>query len=77
MLTDAEGSAHGTANETAALNVSPGTVDQVLALYDEWGGPNTLAHFAMGWAWASSTPDPWVTFGNVQVMETITATEGD
>jgi arylsulfatase len=56
----AEGGAYGTANETAALNSSPGTVDQMLALYDEWGGPNTFPHFAMGWAWAGNTPYPWV-----------------
>jgi arylsulfatase len=56
----AEGGEHGTANETAALNMSPGTIDQMIALYDEWGGPNTLAHFAMGWAWAGNTPYPWV-----------------
>lgn len=55
-----EGGAYGTANETAALNSSPGTVDQMLALYDEWGGPNTFPHFAMGWAWAGNTPYPWV-----------------
>jgi arylsulfatase len=56
----AEGGAYGTANETAALNSSPGTVDQMLALYDEWGGPNTFPHFAMGWAWAGNAPYPWV-----------------
>lgn len=56
----AEGGTYGTANETAALNSSPGTVDQMLALYDEWGGPNTFPHFAMGWAWAGNAPYPWV-----------------
>lgn len=55
-----EGGTYGTANETAALNSSPGTVDQMLALYDEWGGPNTFPHFAMGWAWAGNAPYPWV-----------------
>jgi len=56
----AEGGTYGTANETAALNSSPGTVDEMLALYDEWGGPNTFPHFAMGWAWAGNAPYPWV-----------------
>lgn len=55
-----EGGATGTANEYAALNSSPGTVDQMLALQDEWGGPNTFPHFAMGWAWAGNAPYPWV-----------------
>ncbi len=31
-----------------------------MALYDEWGGPNTYPHFAMGWAWAGNAPFPWV-----------------
>lgn len=56
----AEGGPSGTYNETAALNSSPGTVDQMLALYDDWGGPNTFPHFAMGWAWAGNAPYPWV-----------------
>ena len=56
----AEGGAYGTVNETAALNSSPGTVDQALAHYEDWGGPNTFPHFAMGWAWAGNTPYPWV-----------------
>jgi len=55
-----EGGKYGTFNETAALNSSPGTVDQMMALYDEWGGPNTFPHFAMGWAWAGNSPYPWV-----------------
>jgi arylsulfatase len=56
----AEGGSSGTFNETAALNSSPGTLEQMLSLYDEWGGPNTFPHFAMGWAWAGNTPYPWV-----------------
>ena len=55
-----EGGDYGTFNETAALNSSPGTVDQMMALYDDWGGPNTFPHFAMGWAWAGNAPYPWV-----------------
>lgn len=56
----AEGGASGTFNETAALNSSPGTVQDMMKLYDEWGGPNTFPHFAMGWALAGNTPYPWV-----------------
>ena len=26
---------------------------------DEWGGPNTFPHFAIGWAWAGNTPFQW------------------
>lgn len=55
-----EGGAYGTANETAALNSSPGTVEQMMEHYDDWGGPNTFPHFAMGWAWAGNAPYPWV-----------------
>lgn len=55
-----EGGDFGTANETGALNSQPGTFEQSMALYDEWGGPNTFPHFAMGWAWAGNTPYPWV-----------------
>ena len=56
----AEGGENGTFNETAALNSSPGTIDQMMKFYDEWGGPNTFPHFAMGWALAGNAPYPWV-----------------
>jgi arylsulfatase len=56
----AEGGALGTFNEIAALNSTPGTVKEMMALYDEWGGPNTFPHFAMGWALAGNAPFPWV-----------------
>ena len=55
-----EGGATGTFNETAALNSSPGTIQDMMKLYDEWGGPNTFPHFAMGWALAGNAPYPWV-----------------
>lgn len=58
--TSSEGGPNGTFNETAALNSSPGTVKQMMSLYDEWGGPNTFPHFAMGWALACNAPYPWV-----------------
>jgi arylsulfatase A-like enzyme len=56
----AEGGASGTFNETAALNSSPGTMQDMMKFYDEWGGPNTFPHFAMGWALAGNAPYPWV-----------------
>lgn len=55
-----EGGASGTFNETAALNSSPGTIQDMMKLYDEWGGPNTFPHLAMGWALAGNAPFPWV-----------------
>lgn len=55
-----EGGATGTYNETAMLNGVPGDIKQMMTLYDDWGGPKTNNHFAMGWAWAGNTPYPWV-----------------
>lgn len=55
-----EGGSTGTYNETAMLNGVPGDVKQMLSLYDDWGGPKTNNHYAMGWAWAGNTPYPWV-----------------
>ena len=55
-----EGGALGTANEVAALNGEFETVDEMMKSYDEWGGPNTYNHFAMGWAWAGNAPYPWL-----------------
>lgn len=55
-----EGGNTGTYNETAMLNGVPGDVKQMQSLYDEWGGPLTNNHYAMGWAWAGNTPYPWV-----------------
>ena len=26
---------------------------------EDWGGPNTFPHFAIGWAWATNTPFQW------------------
>lgn len=55
-----EGGTTGTYNETAMLNGVPGDIKQMMSLYDEWGGPLTNNHYAMGWAWAGNTPYPWV-----------------
>ena len=56
----AEGGPIGTINETAALNGVNYTFEQMMPLMEEWGGPDTYPHFAMGWAWAGNTPFPWV-----------------
>jgi arylsulfatase A-like enzyme len=55
----AEGGPEGTYNEMMALNGIVGKADQMLDHIDDWGGPNTFPHFAIGWAWAGNTPFQW------------------
>ena len=55
----AEGSLVGTANEIMNLNGLDPTVEQSMKFYDEWGGPETSPHYAVGWAWAMDTPFQW------------------
>ena len=55
----AEGGPEGTYNEMMALNGIIGKADQMMTHIDEWGGPNTFPHFAIGWAWAGNTPFQW------------------
>jgi len=55
----AEGGPEGTYNEMLALNGIVGKADQMMAHIDEWGGPTTFPHFAIGWAWAGNTPFQW------------------
>ncbi|MEK6233481.1 MAG: arylsulfatase [Planctomycetales bacterium] len=55
----AEGSLVGTANEIMNLNGLDPTIEQSMKFYDEWGGPETSPHFAVGWAWAMDTPFVW------------------
>jgi len=55
----AEGGPDGTYNETLALNGIVSDVKSQLAHIDEWGGPNTFPHFAVGWAHAGNTPFQW------------------
>jgi arylsulfatase len=55
----AEGGPDGTYNETLALNGIVSDVSSQLAHLDEWGGPSTFPHFAIGWALAGSTPFQW------------------
>jgi arylsulfatase A-like enzyme len=55
----AEGGPEGTYNEMMALNGIVGTADQMMDHIDEWGGPTTFPHFAIGWAWAGNTPFQW------------------
>ena len=55
----AEGGPEGTYNEMMALNGIIGKADQMMDHIDDWGGPTTFPHFAIGWAWAGDTPFQW------------------
>jgi arylsulfatase len=55
----AEGGPEGTYNEMMALNGIVGKADQMLDHLEDWGGPTTFPHFAIGWAWANNTPFQW------------------
>lgn len=55
----AEGGPEGTYNEMMALNGIIGEASQMMDHIDEWGGPNTFPHFAIGWAHATNTPFQW------------------
>jgi len=55
----AEGGPEGTYNEMMGLNGIVGKADQMIDYIDDWGGPTTFPHFAIGWAWAGNTPFQW------------------
>lgn len=55
----AEGGPEGTYNEMMALNGIIGKADQMMDHIEDWGGPSTFPHFAIGWAWAGNTPFQW------------------
>ena len=55
----AEGGPEGAYNEMMALNGIVGTFDQMKDHVDDWGGPTTFPHYAIGWAWATNTPFQW------------------
>ena len=55
----AEGGPEGSYNEMMALNGIVGKADQMMNHIDDWGGPNTFPHFAIGWAHAGNTPFQW------------------
>jgi arylsulfatase A-like enzyme len=56
----AEGSLHGTINETASMSGVEPPLDRTLARIEEIGLPGTWPHYAVGWAWAGDTPFQWV-----------------
>ena len=55
----AEGGPEGSYNEMMALNGIIGKADQMMGHIDDWGGPTTFPHFAIGWAWATNAPFQW------------------
>ncbi|HEU4517734.1 MAG TPA: arylsulfatase [Steroidobacteraceae bacterium] len=55
----AEGGPEGAYNEMMALNGISGTYDQMAGHVEDWGGPTTFPHYAIGWAWATNTPFQW------------------
>jgi arylsulfatase len=55
----AEGGPEGAFNEMMALNGIIGKADQMVGHIDDWGGPTTFPHFAIGWAWATNSPFQW------------------
>ncbi len=52
----AEGGEHGTFNEALFFNGAHETLEDNLDHFDEWGGPDTYAHYSWGWTWAGNTP---------------------
>lgn len=55
----AEGGPDGMLNELTYFNGVAQTVPEMLKQVDEWGGPNTYPHMAVGWAIAGNTPFKW------------------
>lgn len=55
----AEGGPEGAYNEMMALNGIIGNASQMMSHIEDWGGPTTFPHYAIGWAWAGNTPFQW------------------
>ena len=49
----------GAYNEIMALNGIIADQAQVMSHVDDWGGPTTFPHYAIGWAWAGNAPFQW------------------
>ena len=54
-----EGGFSGLVSEMSFFNMSPETVEDMLAKIDKWGEPSTHPHYATGWAAAGNTPNRW------------------
>jgi len=55
----AEGGPEGSFSEIYNLNGFTATTDMQLEKIEEWGGPSTYPHYAVGWAHAGNTPFQW------------------
>jgi arylsulfatase A-like enzyme len=55
----AEGTVHGLFNEATIFNNVPEPVDFLKAHVDDFGGPHSFSHYAVGWAHAMDTPYQW------------------
>jgi len=55
----AEGGPEGSFNEMMGLNGVLSNASQMMGHYEDWGGPDTYPHFAVGWALATNTPFQW------------------
>ena len=57
----AEGGLEGTFNEMIHLNgiFDEETIESMLAISEDWGGPNSFPHMSAAWAVATDTPFKW------------------
>lgn len=53
----AEGGQNGLLSQWSYFNLSPESIQDMLARVDEWGSPSTHPHYASGWAMAGNTPN--------------------
>jgi arylsulfatase len=56
----AEGGMTGTASAVAGLNGVEFPIEETMKFYDNWGGPGTDVHYAVGWSWAMDSPFQWM-----------------
>ncbi len=54
-----EGGLYGTSNMMAQVNGIEDNTAETLARLDELGGPHSLPHYPVGWAWAGNAPFQW------------------
>ncbi|MEU6642601.1 arylsulfatase [Saccharomonospora sp. NPDC046836] len=55
----AEGGPEGSVNDYTGLNGVRVSLEDMLAAYDDLGGPLSFANYPSGWAWAMNTPFKW------------------